>query len=155
MLVVACPCALGLATPTAVTVGVGRGAELGILIKNGEALEVAEKVTTVIFDKTGTLTKGKPEVTDILPVGISEQTLLGFAAGVEKNSQHPLGLAVVRKAQNVGITIEPADQFRYLWRQRSQCGGAGMKRFWWVTGTLMQEKGVMIPEETEAQDHCL
>ena len=76
----------------------GRGAELGILIKNGEALEVAEKVTTVIFDKTGTLTKGKPEVTDILPVGISEQTLLGFAASVEKNSQHPLALAVVRES---------------------------------------------------------
>ena len=150
VLVVACPCALGLATPTAVTVGVGRGAELGILIKNGEALEVAEKVTTIVFDKTGTLTKGKPEVTDILPAGISEQTLMGFAAGVEKNSQHPLGLAVIRKAQNMGITIEPADQF-------DTYGGKGVSAV--VLGesilvgnrTLMQEKGVLIPEETEAR----
>ena len=150
VLVVACPCALGLATPTAVTVGVGRGAELGILIKNGEALEVAEKVTTVVFDKTGTLTKGKPEVTDILPVGISEQTLLGFAAGVEKNSQHPLALAVVRKAQGLGITIEPADHF-------DTYGGKGVSAV--VLGetvlvgnrTLMLEKGVLIPGEIEAR----
>ena len=150
VLVVACPCALGLATPTAVTVGVGRGAELGILIKNGEALEVAEKVTTVVFDKTGTLTKGKPEVTDTLSVGISEQTLLGFAAGVEKNSQHPLALAVVRKAQAMGITIEPADHF-------DTYGGMGVSAV--VLGetvlvgnrTLMQEKGVLIPGEIEAR----
>jgi Cu+-exporting ATPase len=150
VLVVACPCALGLATPTAVTVGVGRGAELGILIKNGEALEVAEKVTTIVFDKTGTLTKGKPEVTDIIPAGISEQTLLGFAAGVEKDSQHPLALAVVRKAQNMGVTIEPADHF-------DTYGGKGVGAI--VLGEpilvgnrlLMQEKGVRIPEETESR----
>jgi Cu+-exporting ATPase len=150
VLVVACPCALGLATPTAVTVGVGRGAELGILIKNGEALEVAEKVTTVIFDKTGTLTKGKPEVTDILPVGITEKTLLGFAAGVEKNSQHPLALAVVRKAQGMGIAIETADHF-------DTYGGKGVVAV--VLGetvlvgnrNLMQEKGVRVPEEAETR----
>jgi Cu+-exporting ATPase len=150
VLVVACPCALGLATPTAVTVGVGRGAELGILIRNGEALEVAEKVTTIVFDKTGTLTKGKPEVTDILPAGISEQTLMGFAASVEKNSQHPLGLAVIRKAHSMGITLEPADQF-------DTYGGKGVSAV--VLGesilvgnrALMQEKGVVIMEETEAR----
>jgi len=150
VLVVACPCALGLATPTAVTVGVGRGAELGILIKNGEALEVAEKITTVVFDKTGTLTKGKPEVTDILPVGISEQTLLGFTASVEKNSQHPLAKAVVRKAISTGITIEQADHF-------DTYGGKGVVAA--VLGEtvlvgnrlLMQEKGVVIPEEVEAR----
>jgi len=111
VLVVACPCALGLATPTAVTVGVGRGAELGILIRNGEALEVAERVTTVVFDKTGTLTRGKPEVTDIVPVGITEQTLLSLAAAVEKNSQHPLAEAVVRAASQRGVKPESATGF--------------------------------------------
>ena len=111
VLVVACPCALGLATPTAVTVGVGRGAELGILIRNGAALESAGKVTTVVFDKTGTLTKGRPEVTDIVPVGISEGTLLALAAGVEKNSQHPLAVAVVNAAQERGVKLETAANF--------------------------------------------
>ena len=150
VLVVACPCALGLATPTAVTVGVGRGAELGILIKNGEALEVGEKITTVIFDKTGTLTKGRPEVTDILPVGISEQTLLGLTASVEKNSQHPLALAVVRKALSTGAVIEQVDHF-------DTYGGKGVSAS--VLGEtilvgnrlLMQEKGVVIPDEIEAR----
>jgi P-type Cu+ transporter len=111
VLVVACPCALGLATPTAVTVGVGRGAELGILIRNGEALETAERVTTVVFDKTGTLTRGKPEVTDLIPAGITEETLLSLAGSVEKNSDHPLALAIVRRAQERGVTISSADRF--------------------------------------------
>jgi P-type Cu+ transporter len=111
ILVVACPCALGLATPTAVTVGVGRGAELGILIRNGTALEVAEKISTVIFDKTGTLTRGKPEVTDIIPVGITPETLLGLAAAVEKSSQHPLAVAVVKAAHERNIAIESASEF--------------------------------------------
>jgi Cu+-exporting ATPase len=150
VLVVACPCALGLATPTAVTVGVGRGAELGILIKNGEALEVGEKITTVIFDKTGTLTKGRPEVTDIIPVGISEQTLLGLTASVEKNSQHPLALAVARKALSTGAMIEQVDHF-------DTYGGKGVSAS--VLGEsilvgnrlLMQETGVVIPDEIEAR----
>ncbi|OPX63610.1 MULTISPECIES: heavy metal translocating P-type ATPase [unclassified Methanoregula] len=111
VLVVACPCALGLATPTAVTVGIGRGAELGILIRNGEALEVAERVTTVVFDKTGTLTRGEPEVTDVVPSGISPETLLTLAAAVEKNSQHPLAVAVVKAAQDRGVTPETATGF--------------------------------------------
>lgn len=98
VLVIACPCALGLATPTAVTVGVGRGAELGVLIKNGEALERSEKLTTIIFDKTGTLTKGKPEVTDIIGIGIENRTLLKLTASVEKNSKHPLAEAIVKKS---------------------------------------------------------
>ena len=150
VLVVACPCALGLATPTAVTVGVGRGAELGILIKNGEALEIAEKVTTVIFDKTGTLTKGRPEVTDLVPVGISDETLLLFAAAVEKNSQHPLAQAVVRSAESRGVKIEPAGKFDTF-------GGKGVSAV--VLGEevlvgnriFLQEKSVAIPTDTESQ----
>jgi Cu+-exporting ATPase len=150
VLVVACPCALGLATPTAVTVGLGRGAELGILIKNGDALEVAEKITTVVFDKTGTLTKGKPEVTDIIPIDISEETLLGLAASVEKNSQHPLAQAVVRKAGTKGIALEAVDHFDTL-------GGKGVIAT--VLGEnvlvgnriLLQENGIVIPRETEEQ----
>ena len=150
ILVVACPCALGLATPTAVTVGVGRGAELGILIRNGEALEIAEKVTTVIFDKTGTLTRGKPEVTDVIPVVIPENTLLAFAAGVEKNSQHPLAVAVVKAAQERGVTIEPATGFDTF-------GGRGVAAT--VLGetvlvgnrAFLLEKTVKIPAETETR----
>lgn len=111
VLVIACPCALGLASPTAVTVGIGRGAELGILVKNGEALEISEKLTTIIFDKTGTLTKGKPEVTDVIPVQTDAVTLLTVAASVEKNSQHPLGAAIVRMAQAQGLALRPTSQF--------------------------------------------
>jgi P-type Cu+ transporter len=111
ILVVACPCALGLATPTAVTVGIGRGAELGILVKNGEALEISEKLTTVLFDKTGTLTKGKPEVTDIIGIEIDDKTLLSFAASVENNSDHPLAEAMVVKARDNDINLEDSDEF--------------------------------------------
>ncbi|MDP3396453.1 MAG: heavy metal translocating P-type ATPase [Methanoregula sp.] len=143
ILVVACPCALGLATPTAVTVGVGRGAQLGILIRNGEALEVTGKVTTVVFDKTGTLTRGRPEVTDLIPVGISEDTLLSFAASVEKNSEHPLAQAVVRRAQSRAVTIEPAEQFDTF-------GGRGVAAMVLSEMVLvgnrafLEEKGVVI-----------
>jgi Cu+-exporting ATPase len=111
ILVVACPCALGLATPTAVTVGIGRGAELGILVKNGEALEISEKLTTVLFDKTGTLTKGKPEVTNIIGTVLDDKTLLYIAASVEKNSQHPLAEAIVTKARDNDIKLSDSDGF--------------------------------------------
>jgi Cu+-exporting ATPase len=114
VLVVACPCALGLATPTAVTVGVGRGAELGILVKNGEALEVADRLTTVLFDKTGTLTRGKPEITDIIPVDMDRDTLLALAATVEKNSMHPLADAVVRAANEKGLFLQESGNFDTL-----------------------------------------
>ena len=120
ILVVACPCALGLATPTAVTVGIGRGAEFGILVKNGEALEISEKLTTMVFDKTGTLTKGKPEVTDISSIGIPDNDLLKFAASVEKNSQHPLAKAVVKKTQSENIEIVKSQNFDTF-------GGKGVK----------------------------
>jgi len=148
VLVIACPCALGLATPTAVTVGVGRGAELGILIRNGEALETAEKVTTVVFDKTGTLTRGKPEVTDIIASGITQETLLSLAAAVEKNSQHPLALAVVRRAEQQTIKLQPAEQFDTF-------GGRGVSALV-LNETVMvgnrsflQEHGVTVPADIE------
>lgn len=111
VLVIACPCALGLATPTAVTVGIGRGAELGILIKSGEALEAADKLKAVAFDKTGTLTEGRPEVTDMVSFGMEEKELLTLAASAEKNSEHPLAEAIVRKAKAEGIEIEEAKEF--------------------------------------------
>ncbi len=111
VLVIACPCALGLATPTAVTVGLGRGAELGILIKNGEALEVSQKITVVAFDKTGTLTRGHPEVTDVVPAGTDEATLLRLAGSIETNSQHPLAKAIVRQARGLGIEPEAVASF--------------------------------------------
>ena len=150
VLVVACPCALGLATPTAVTVGVGRGAELGILIRNGEALEVAERVTTVVFDKTGTLTRGKPEVTDLVPSGITGETLLALAAAVEKNSQHPLAVAVVSAAGARGVRIETAGQF-------DTYGGKGVSGV--VLGetvlvgnrALLKERSIDIPEDMAKQ----
>lgn len=150
VLVVACPCALGLATPTAVTVGVGRGAELGILIRNGEALEAAERVTTVVFDKTGTLTKGKPEVTDIIPAGITEDSLIALAAAVEKNSQHPLALAVIRRAEERGIVIAAAEQFDTF-------GGRGVsatvlgERVRVGNRSFLLESGVQVPADTESR----
>ncbi|MGD0668209.1 MAG: heavy metal translocating P-type ATPase [Bryobacteraceae bacterium] len=111
VLIIACPCALGLATPTAIMVGTGRGAERGILIKGGEALEMAYRIDTVVLDKTGTLTHGKPVVTAILPAaGVSEDELLRLAASAERYSEHPLGKAVVEAAAGRGIALaEPAE----------------------------------------------
>ena len=103
ILVVACPCALGLATPTAVTVGVGRAAEFGILIKNGDTLENAGQIDVAAFDKTGTITEGKPEVDDIITYGISEDELIAVAASVEQNSNHPIAKAIVRKAEGLEL----------------------------------------------------
>jgi len=112
VLVVACPCALGLASPTAITVGIGRGAELGILVKSGEALEAADRLNVVAFDKTGTLTIGRPDVVDIFARGLDERELLRLAASAEKPSEHPLAEAVVRRAERDGVDLLPAEQFR-------------------------------------------
>ena len=112
VLVIACPCALGLATPTAIMVGTGKGAEYGILIKGGEALETAYKIDTVIFDKTGTITEGKPEVTDIVTAnGIERNLLIQIAASAEKGSEHPLGEAIVRFAEKENLEFLKVDQF--------------------------------------------
>ncbi len=115
VMIIACPCALGLATPTAVMVGTGKGAEKGILIKNGESLETAHKIDTVVFDKTGTLTRGEPEVTDVVPAsGRGAEEVLALAGSAEKPSEHPLGQAIVRRAVGAGATLETASGFRAL-----------------------------------------
>ncbi|WP_341539283.1 heavy metal translocating P-type ATPase [Hymenobacter gummosus] len=113
VLIIACPCALGLATPTAIMVGTGKGAEHGVLIRNAEALEKAEKVTTVLLDKTGTITRGEPSVTDFLPTaGVNPAQLLPRLAAVERQSEHPLAEAVVRYADAQGAAPLPATGFR-------------------------------------------
>ena len=113
VLVIACPCALGLATPTAIMVGTGKGERNGILIKGGDILETAHKVKYIIFDKTGTITKGKPEVTDIIPLTkIAEKELLQIAASIEKPSEHPLAEAIVNKAINEKIKIIKVNNFK-------------------------------------------
>ena len=112
VLVIACPCALGLATPTAIMVGTGKGAEYGVLIKSGAALEISHKIQTIVFDKTGTITEGKPKVTDMVTFGkIEENYLLQIAASAEKSSEHPLGEAIVREAQNRDIQFLKIDSF--------------------------------------------
>ena len=113
VLVIACPCALGLATPTAIMVGTGKGAENGILIKSAESLETAHKIRTIIFDKTGTITEGKPVITDIITIGgIEEQELLRIAASAENGSEHALGEAIVRGAEERNISLSKADNFK-------------------------------------------
>ena len=114
VLVISCPCALGLATPTAIMVGTGRGAKSGILIKSATALETAHKVDTVILDKTGTITAGKPMVTDILPVKVTENELLAFAAGLEKLSEHPLGEAIVTAAEAKQLALPEAGNYKQI-----------------------------------------
>ena len=115
VLVIACPCALGLATPTAIMVGTGKGAEYGVLIKSGVALETAHKIQTIVFDKTGTLTEGKPKVTDIVTIeGIEETYLLQIAASAEKGSEHPLGEAIVKGAEERSLELKKVDKFEAI-----------------------------------------
>ena len=112
VLVIACPCALGLATPTAIMVGTGKGAEYGVLIKGGEALETTYKIDTIVFDKTGTITEGKPKVTDIICNGIKEEEVLVLAASAEKGSEHPLGEAIVREAEDRSLEFKSLEHFK-------------------------------------------
>ncbi|MDR2716785.1 MAG: heavy metal translocating P-type ATPase, partial [Treponema sp.] len=115
VLVIACPCALGLATPTAIMVATGKGAENGILIKGGEALETAHKIQTIVFDKTGTITEGKPEVTDVVTIaGVEENYLLQVTASAEKGSEHPLASAIVREAEKRGLVLPPVTDFKAI-----------------------------------------
>ena len=114
VLIIACPCAMGLATPTAIMVGTGKGAEHGILIKDAESLEIAHKVNTIIFDKTGTLTRGKPEVTDIVAIQKTKEEVLRLAGSVEKGSEHSLAEAIVRKAEGQNLVLDSVAEFKAI-----------------------------------------
>ncbi len=114
VLVVACPCAMGLATPAAIMVGSGRAAELGVLYRKGEALEALSHVDTVVFDKTGTLTEGRPRLTDLEPVGVSREEALALAAAVEAGSEHPLATAIVAAAREAGVEVPAAQDFQAI-----------------------------------------
>ncbi len=115
VLVIACPCALGLATPTAIMVGTGKGAQKGILIKGGEALEIANKITTIVFDKTGTITKGKPEVTNIISLSnLNEHKILQIIASIEKHSEHSLAEAIINKSKEKNITLITPHNFKAI-----------------------------------------
>ncbi|MGH8102982.1 MAG: heavy metal translocating P-type ATPase [bacterium] len=149
VLIIACPCALGLATPTAIMVSTGKGAELGVLIRGGEALEIAHKINAVIFDKTGTLTEGNPTVTDIIPAdSASPDEVLRLAASAEKASEHPLAEAVVNAAKEKGLTLHDPQDVQSV-------TGAGLAAR--INGTavlvgtpaLMNSKLVMIPKALE------
>lgn len=149
VLIIACPCALGLATPTAIMVGTGRGAASGILIKGGESLEIAHRVGVILLDKTGTLTHGKPELTDILPLhgslvaGSGEEDLLRLVASAEAVSEHPLGAAIVRGAKERGIALSPATGFRSLTGRGLEASVEGHAL---LIGNLrlMQERGIEV-----------
>jgi len=146
VLTIACPCALGLATPTAIMVGTGKGAELGILIKSGEALETAGKLSVVVFDKTGTITEGRPVLTDLLPApGVEESRLLGMAAAAEKASEHPLGEAIVAAAASRGLLLPQVASFQALPGRGIEAAieeSAGSGVFLLGNARLMAEKGV-------------
>ncbi|MEZ4600032.1 MAG: heavy metal translocating P-type ATPase [Syntrophotaleaceae bacterium] len=152
VLIVACPCSLGLATPTAIMVGTGKGAELGILIKDAGSLEQAHRLTTVVFDKTGTLTRGKPRVTDLVTCkGVQEDALLKLAGSVEKASEHPLGEALVQMAESWGLKLNLPERFQALsgFGVEAELQGSAVLL---GNARLMAERGIAIEElEQEAR----
>ncbi|MFN7250727.1 MAG: heavy metal translocating P-type ATPase [Anaerobacillus sp.] len=145
VLVIACPCALGLATPTSIMVGTGRGAENGILYKGGEHLERAHKTDTVVLDKTGTITKGEPELTDVIPVaGLEETEFLKLAASIEKGSEHPLGQAIVKAAKDKNITLSSVEQFEAI-------PGHGLKAVYQGQDVLIGTRKLMRENQIDFQ----
>ncbi len=146
VLVISCPCALGLATPTAIMVGTGKGAENGILIKSGGALETAGRIQTIVFDKTGTLTKGQPEVTDIIPTKGSREEILRDAAIVEMGSEHPLAQAIIREAMKEGLDVTHADQFMAI-------PGKGVKARIQDKDYLLGNRSLMINDGIDVSSH--
>lgn len=150
VLVIACPCALGLATPTAIMVGTGKGAEHGILIKGGDALETTHKIQTIVFDKTGTITEGKPVVTDIITSGeLSEEELLRISASAERGSEHPLGEAIINEARNKQLDLLNADEFEAIPGQGIEVVLQG-KRTLLGNKRLMDNKNIEISLQNES-----
>ncbi|MDP3845576.1 MAG: heavy metal translocating P-type ATPase [Pseudomonas sp.] len=144
VLIISCPCALGVATPAALMVGVGKGADSGILIRGGEVLERAEKLSTVVFDKTGTITRGEPSVTDVLPFGAAlEVEVLQLAAAVESGSEHPLGEAIVRAARHRGISLPPASGIQGIAGHGIQ-GTVDKRQVWLGNRRLFARQGISI-----------
>lgn len=148
VIVIACPCALGLATPTALMVGTGRAAKLGILIKNGEALEAVNGIKTVVFDKTGTITVGKPQVTDV----VGEEDTLAVAAALEDASEHPLALAIVQKAREAGLPVEPVTDFNNVAGEGVTARLAGQVV---RVGSARLMEGLSYPTELQAKERAL
>ncbi|MGM9981094.1 MAG: heavy metal translocating P-type ATPase [Turicibacter bilis] len=151
VLVIACPCALGLATPTAIMVGTGKGAEYGVLIKGGEALETTHKLSKLIFDKTGTITEGKPKVTDIVTTNLSEEQLLIYAASAEKGSEHPLGEAIVRAAIDRGYQLCELESFNAIPGHGIEVSIQG-KQMLLGNKKLMIEKTIDVSSLSETSD---
>ncbi len=145
VLVISCPCALGLATPVAIMVGTGKGAENGILIKSGEALETAHKLKTVVFDKTGTITEGKPKITDTIPCGIDEKELLSIACSLEVKSEHPLAEAIIQYAKQIGVEYKTVENFRTV-VGKGLLGEIDGVKYMAGNRRLMQDNGVEIDE---------
>ncbi len=150
VLVIACPCALGLATPTAVMVGTGKGAESGVLIKGGEALETAHKLQVIVLDKTGTITRGKPELTDLIPEnGISSDELLRIVASAERGSEHPLASAIVRAAEAKSLTLTDATSFNAIAGHGIEATIEG-RAFLFGNERLMTARGIPIASSAVA-----
>ncbi len=146
VLIISCPCALGVATPAALMVGVGKGADHGILIRGGEVLERAEKLSTVVFDKTGTITRGEPELTDLLAFGAASQDeVLRQAAAVESGSEHPLGEAIVRAARQRGMSLPPAGGIEGI-AGHGIAGTVDGRRVWLGNRRLFAREGIAIAE---------
>lgn len=153
MLVVACPCALGIATPTAIMVGMGKGAQHGVLFKSGPALERAHQAKTIVLDKTGTLTKGKPVVTDIIALGNGdEREILRFASAAEKSSEHPLGQAILQKAEEWRIEIEDAELFTSIPGKGVKAGYKGKLIFLGNKRLLEEEHTDLSPVEDKLKE---